>query len=238
MNKTIIGLTGGIASGKSTVAEIFSGHGFHIIDADVVSREVIKCGTKGYDLIKEYFPEAFETCQGDEGVDNLYEMGDGDGEIVGDAALGVPQKKIIHSGESLSAFPALNRIKLRQIVFNDTEQLKILEQIIHPLIKEKIKTDILSSNKYHILLVVPLLFETGFNSLCDKIITIASNEKTRIERLKKRDNISDGIIQKIISRQLTDDERSLRADFVIENNSTLCRLEQQVKKSIEFLALV
>jgi len=201
MKKQVIGLTGGIASGKNAVAEIFLQHGFCVIDADTVSRQIIEFGTEGYELLREHFPETFKGCQEEGGADNI----------------------------------SLDRKKLREIVFNDLKQLKKLENITHPLIREKIKTDILVSGKKHILLIVPLLFEKGFNSLCDKTITISADEKIRIERLRKRDNIGEDLIKKILSSQFTDEERELKADFVIRNNETLCKLEHEIKEFIKSL---
>jgi len=233
MKKTIIGLTGGIASGKTSAMKMFSEQGFFVMDADIVSREVIEEGTKGWKLLLECFPEAFETMHNAQCImHNDYQIARAD-------ALGLSPKSNNNREsciEHCALKKTLNRQKLREIVFNDKSKLKKLESITHPIIKEKIEQTILTSPKNHILLVVPLLFETGFNSLCDKTIAITSNEKTRIERVKKRDNINDDIIAKILSRQLRDDERASKADVVFTNNNTLCNLNQQVKKFIESLA--
>lgn len=187
----VIGITGGIAGGKTAVSDMLAKKGEQIIDADVISREVTEPGTKGERLLKEAFPEAFE-----EG--------------------------------------SLDRGRLREIVFADEKKLQKLDEITHPLIREEIEKRIAETDREQVYLVVPLMFESGFDALCDYIVTVVSDEDKRIKRLKARNNsITDELAERIVHSQVSECERVTRADGVIVNNDSRERLEERVNEFYE-----
>lgn len=187
----VIGITGGIAGGKTAASDMLAKKGEQIIDADVISREVIEPGTKGERLLKEAFPEAFE-------------------------------------GGSL------DRGRLREIVFADEKKLQKLDEITHPLIREEIEKRIAETDREQVYLVVPLMFESGFDALCDYIVTVVSDEDKRIKRLKARNNsITDELAERIVHSQVSECERVTRADGVIVNNDSRERLEERVNEFYE-----
>lgn len=187
----VIGITGGIAGGKTAVSDMLAKKGEQIIDADVISREVIEPGTKGERLLKEAFPEVFE-------------------------------------GGSL------DRGRLREIVFADEKKLQKLDEITHPLIREEIEKRIAETDREQVYLVVPLMFESGFDALCDYIVTVVSDEDKRIKRLKARNNsITDELAERIVHSQVSECERVTRADGVIVNNDSRERLEERVNEFYE-----
>lgn len=190
-NTYVIGITGGIAGGKTTVSDLIAKKGECVIDADVVSREVIAPGTTGEKLLYEAFPEAFE-------------------------------------GGTLS------RVKLREIAFGSPEKLKKLDEITHPLIRAEIEQRVLGSDRERVYLVVPLMFEAGFDELCDYVVTVVSDEDKRIKRLKARNNsIDDDMAERMIRSQLSECERVTRADGVIVNNDSFERLKERVDEFYE-----
>ncbi len=134
------------------------------------------------------------------------------------------EKTLNHNG-------ALDRKKLAQIVFNQKKYKQQLENILHPRIRNEVNNQIQSfrsNNSQYVIVVIPLLFETGFQELIDRILVVTADKKTRIERVKQRDNRSMDEIQSIISNQVDDKTRISEADDIIENNNDFKELESQV----------
>ena len=184
----ILGLTGGIASGKSTVSNIFKKYGIYIVDADKIAKEL---GNRK-DVIDEI------------------------GEKI--------SKTVINKNGSV------DRAKLKEIVFSDKSKLEILNKIYHPKIREEFKKIKLNSSKNDIIIFdVPLLFETGMYTLCDKKILVYVNEDIQIERLIARDGITKELAKKIIDSQMSLDEKKSKSDILIENNDSLEELEKKVE---------
>ena len=181
MNETFkIGLTGGIASGKTTVCDLFKELSVEIIDADVISHELSKKGGAAFEEIIEAFED----------------------EIIGD------------DGE-------LDRKKLRSIVFNDNTKKKILERIIHPKVLLSINEKIKASQSDYLIISVPLMIETGMNSMMDRILLIDCNVETQIERIIQRDQTSREEAIKIIESQASiESKRELSDDRIINNSET------------------
>lgn len=184
----ILGLTGGIASGKSTVSSIFEKYGIYIADADKIAKEL---GNRK-DVIEE---------------------------------IGEKISKDVINGTG-----NLDRARLKEIVFSDKSKLETLNKIFHPKIREEFKKIKLNSSKNDIIIFdVPLLFETGMYTLCDKNILVYVDENIQIERLIARDSISKELAKKIIDSQMSLDEKKLKSDILIENNSSLEELEKKVE---------
>lgn len=185
----VIGLTGGIGSGKSEVSRLFSELGVPIVDVDVISHQLTAKGQSTLQAIANQF-----------------------GTIV------------------LNKDGSLNRERLREIVFNNTEARYALEAIMHPAIYEEAMIE-LNRNKaipYQIL-VVPLLFEsTRYQKLINHSLVIDCDSATQIDRASKRDGSSKSQIEKIIAAQIPRETRNQLADDIITNNGSLDDLKEKV----------
>src|SRR5574344_1691573 len=123
----------------------------------------------------------------------------------------------------------ISRKKLGNIVFNDKNAKKNLENIMHPLIKTEIERFFQKNSSEKIVFVsIPLLFETGFEKLFDKVLIVVTERKTQIERLIKRNNLTKEEAQKRINCQIPQEEKISRADFVIQNNGTISDLKKEL----------
>ncbi len=183
-----IGLTGGVASGKSTVAEIFADLGAPVVDTDVVAREVVAPGESGLEAVT--------------------------------AAFG--KEILLPSGE-------LDRRALRSIVFSDPQRRKRLESILHPLIRARTLQLIDALEAPYVIVVVPLLIETGFAELVERILVVDCPEAQQLERLRRRDDIGDVEAQAMLAAQTDRQARLARADDVIDNSGGLEATRGQVR---------
>jgi dephospho-CoA kinase len=185
-----VGLTGGIAAGKTTIARLFESLGAPVVDTDQISRDLMQPGHSAYQKTLDRF---------------------GPGLLLANATL--------------------DRHQLRQIIFSDNKQKLWLEQMLHPLIREEcIRTMDQYRQRSYLILVVPLLFETGFDELVDRTVTIDCPREQQIERLVSRDGISRSLAMQMLDAQMSNNERNARADIIIEN-----RDERDPKPDIERL---
>ena len=192
----ILGLTGGIASGKTTVSKKIKELGGYIIDADKISKEV----SNSQEVLKKV-----------------------------EENFGV---EVIENG-------SLNRKKLREIIFNNREKRKMLNNIMHPIIVKKMKEEIVEHKEEKLIVLdIPLLYETKLEYLCDKVLVVWVDENTQIERIKKRDNSSTELAKRILRSQMPLLEKLKKADYNIENNETIEKLEKKVEKFIETLDIL
>jgi dephospho-CoA kinase len=125
---------------------------------------------------------------------------------------------------------SIDRQKLAQIVFNDQNSLKDLEEIIHPLVRNK-TNELISSQTQETIVVneVPLLLEKKMEKMFDFLVVVISSEKNRINRLQKR-GISEPEAKKRMSLQVSDEVRKSSADFLITNDGNIDQLEADVAK--------
>ena len=180
----IVGLTGGIGSGKSAAANFFQNEGITVIDADDLSREVIEQDTPGFEKIVDCFGSAII---------------DSDGSI--------------------------NRAFLRQEVFDDEKKKKLLESIIHPLVRDLMIEKIAASQSSYSIIMVPLIFETNSMNNYNRILVIDCDPIVQLERAMLRDKNSKIQIQKIIDSQCSREERISIANDIIPNNDSLENLK-------------
>ena len=182
-NQRRIGLTGGIASGKSTITNYIRKHrNIPILDADNLSKELIKPNTYGYKKILEYF--------GNQIINN---------------------KK--------NSEKVINRTLLRKIIFNNSESKEWIEQLLHPLIKERMIEECCQyENNQTILLVIPLLFEANFEDICTEIWLVKCPSEIQIKRLITRDKISEKEAYEIINFQLSFEEKRKLSDVILDNS--------------------
>ncbi len=193
----VVGLTGGIASGKTTVANLFHDQfGIELIDADVIAREVVAPGSDGLDAIVERFGET-----------------------------------ILDDGK-------LNRAALREKVFSDETHKNWLNQLLHPMIRQRMLDEVANASGEYCLLIVPLLVENGLNSLCDRVLVVDVSAETQISRTVARDQVSETQVQSILKAQASRQQRLAIADDVIDNDQANIVLIAQVTELHEkYLAI-
>tara|TARA_A100001037_G_C15154215_1_gene642696 strand:- start:5761 stop:6378 length:618 start_codon:yes stop_codon:yes gene_type:complete len=186
-----VGLTGGIASGKSTVADILRIKGIPVLDADQISRDLVSSGS--------------ETLS----------------EIVNEFSDSVLDK----SGN-------LDRGKLGEIIFSNTEQREKLNNIMHPKIQEEQKKwlqKICSEGKSKIAVVeAALMIESGGYKNFDFIVVVKCSEKNQYERIRKRNELSEDSIKARLDSQMAMSKKINYANWVIDNSGDLNSLESQI----------
>ena len=187
----IIGLTGGIASGKSTVSKYLAEKGFKVYDADKIAKDISRKKSVQEEIIATF------------GNEILDENGN------------------------------VDRKKLKEIVFENKEKLKKLNAIIHPKVIDFYKELKEKDTDEIIVFDVPLLFESGIDKFCDKILVVISDYEIQLDRIVERDKIDRDLAEKIIKSQLSNEERIKKADVVIENNSSLEDLFEKVERFCE-----
>jgi len=177
----IIGLTGGIGSGKSTIAELFLKKGIRVIDADIVYKELSKPGQILYNEIIRTFGSDFLT------------PGD-----------------------------TIDFKKLADIVFHDEAKRLKLNQITHPVVRDEVLKEARAlKNQPLAVIVVPLLFESGFENYCDKVICVYVDLRTQVSRVMSRDRVSREMALLKILAQWPMKLKAEKSDFVIDNSFTM-----------------
>ncbi len=135
-----------------------------------------------------------------------------------------------HFGEEIhNADGTINRQTLAKRVFNNETARKELEAILHPAVRAAMKLAIQEVRSPYCILVIPLLVETGFTELVDRVLVVTADREKRFAWIKQRNGLSDELIESIMAAQASDEEREKIADDIIENNGSLESLLQQVK---------
>lgn len=185
----VLGVTGGIGSGKSAVTARFEALGIEVVDADVAARTVVAAGQPALDKISQRF-----------GSNILLENGE------------------------------LDRAALRKIVFDNPDERKWLEGLTHPLIREEIIKGLQNAQSPYVILVSPLLIESGQFHFTQRILVVDVPESTQVERTCARDNNDAAQVQAIIDAQINRTERLAKADDIIENTLGLDHLDREVAR--------
>ena len=183
----VVGLTGGIGSGKSLAAQFFSQLGALVIDADQLARSVIERGSEGFDEV-------------------LLRFGD----------------TVLKNGD-------IDRVALGQIIFDNPQAKKDLEEIIHPRIRAEFEEAVASLNPGQIMVYeIPLLVETNAADRFDFVITVESDADLRKQRLRAR-GMFHSDIEKRMASQATEEQRRAIADCVLTNDGSEDELLRQVE---------
>ena len=185
----LVGLTGGIGSGKSTVASMLGQRGAVVLDADDFARQAVAAGTPGFRRVVETFG----------------------------------QRVIGPEGE-------LDREKLAAIVFEDDEDRRRLEAIVHPEVGRLFQQSVepFRATDRIVVYAVPLLVENHLESMFDTVVIVTASEEVRVERLLRR-GLSEEDARARIRAQLSDAEREAVADAVIPNDGSVAGLEGRVE---------
>lgn len=126
---------------------------------------------------------------------------------------------------------SLDRARLAEIVFNNPGRKQQLESIIHPRVREQIRAfKEKHQDKPYVLVVIPLLLESGQRDLVDRILIVNAKESVRIERVQARDGRSEEQIRAIMRNQANDAQRQASADDSLENSASLEDLKLSVDK--------
>jgi dephospho-CoA kinase len=188
----LIGLTGGIGSGKTAVSDLLGKLGAGVIDTDLIAHQITAPEGPAIPLIEEQF-----------------------------------------GPEYIDATGALNRGKMRTLVFGDPQARLSLEAITHPLIR---KETIRQANRLnqegapYLVFVVPLLIESGsWQGLIDYLVVVDCPIETQIERVMHRSNLPRAEVENILKAQASRQERLAAADMVIENQGSIADLDGEVK---------
>jgi dephospho-CoA kinase len=184
----IVGLTGGIGSGKSAVAERFRALGILVVDADQAARAVVEPGTPALAAIAEHF---------------------GPGVLQADGSL--------------------DRAALRKLVFDDPEQRRWLEALLHPLIGEWLRTRLAEAPGPYAILESPLLFEGSQHRMVHRTLVVDVPEEMQVARATTRDGNSPEQIRAIMAAQMRREQRRARADDCIDNSGPPEALDDQVE---------
>jgi len=184
----IIGLTGGIGSGKSTVARCFSALGTPVIDADEIAHELVTPGSPALKTILTRFGPAILTRRGE-----------------------------------------LDRAELRQIIFDEPQQRRALEAILHPLIYQEMHRRISRIDAPYCILCIPLLVETRADAPVERILVIDSPPELQRLRTMARDGLSAAEFSAIAQSQASREQRLAVADDLIVNNNGREALRRQVE---------
>ena len=185
----LVGLTGGIGSGKSTVAALFAALGVRVIDTDLISHRLTQAGGDAVPALRDAFGASYIDGQG-----------------------------------------ALDRNRMRALVFGDPSEKKRLESILHPLILAQVKQQAsLPTDAPYTLVVVPLLFESGrYADWLHRVVTVDCTEAQQVSRAMLRGGLSEPAVCAIMAQQLSRSERLGLADEIIYNDGSLEDLKKRV----------
>ncbi len=129
----------------------------------------------------------------------------------------------------LAADGSLNRDAMRARVFSDPGERQRLEHVLHPLIREHARKQVLQSATPYVLLVVPLLLETGaYRDLVNRVLVVDCSESQQIARTMARSHLAEAAVRAIMAAQLPRAERLAQADDVIRNDGDIAHLQAQV----------
>ncbi|MDH5481046.1 MAG: dephospho-CoA kinase [Nitrosomonas sp.] len=184
----VVGLTGGIGSGKSVVSRFFSDLEIDVIDTDEIARNLTQPQGAAIAVIQKTFGDAFISVDG-----------------------------------------ALDRGKMRSLVFSDSSFRLKLEKILHPLILKETVSRVAAAQSSYSIVVVPLLFETkDYHAMMQRILVVDCDEQKQIERTVARSKLSDRQVRAIMATQVSRQIRLKQADDVITNNLDIENLKEQV----------
>ena len=188
-----IGLTGGIATGKSSAARLLEErHGLPVLDADLYARQALEPGQPATEAVLERFGTGVVSSNG----------------VVDRRALGA-------------------------IVFNNQDERRWLEQLVHPIVRQRFDQELVRlDTKPAVLLMIPLLFESGLEALCSETWLVDCDESQQLQRLMVRDQLSQPEAQARMDAQWPLARKRLLADVLISNRSDSADLSAQLAAAL------
>ena len=186
----VVGLTGGIGSGKSAAADEFSRLGATVVDTDAIAHELTGAGGAAVPGIRRLFGEAFVDPSG-----------------------------------------AMDRKRMRDLVFTDAKEKQRLEALLHPMIRAESARRVAAATGPYALLVVPLLIESaGYRERVGRVLVVDCPEAVQITRVRQRSGLPEEEIRRIIASQVQREKRLAAADDVIDNSGPVSALQHHVRK--------
>ncbi|MBD8616382.1 dephospho-CoA kinase [Pseudomonas putida] len=185
----VLGLTGGIASGKSAAAQRFAELGVHVVDADQASRWVVEPGRPALAALVERYGAAL-----------------------------------------LQADGSLDRGALRKVIFEDAQERRWVEALLHPLIAEEIARSLASATSPYAVFVSPLMVESGQYRITQRLLVVDAQEAVRVARTLLRDHTTPEQVQAILKAQASREQRLALADDVLVNDRDLAWLHSEVER--------
>jgi dephospho-CoA kinase len=199
-----IGLTGGIATGKSTVGQLLAERfGLPLLDADLYARGALAPGTPGARAVLARYGEA------------------------------VAAKALATKALAAGAGDAIDRAALGRVVFADPAERRWLEQLVHPLVRQSFEAELERlAHAPVVVLMIPLLFETGLESLCSEVWLVTCRPETQLQRLIGRDGLTEHEARQRIAAQWPLARKQALADRLIHNDGDPQALEQQLAAAL------
>lgn len=136
-------------------------------------------------------------------------------------------------GQEVVKDGTLDRTALRKIVFSDREKLSRLNEISHAFIKKETLSIIKHSRAPFLLIDAPLLFESGFDALCDVTVCVTADEATQIRRIMKRDGIGEDDARRRLATQISNEELEAKCDYTVFNGAGVDAMPQVEKILID-----
>jgi dephospho-CoA kinase len=194
----VVGLTGGIGSGKSAAADAFAELGARVVDTDAIAHDLTGVAGAAIPEIARQFGKAFIDSSG-----------------------------------------AMDRKRMRDLVFSDAEEKQRLEALLHPMIRAESKRRIEAAKRPYVIHVVPLLVESpDYRARVSRVLVVDCPEALQIARVRQRSGLAEAEIRRIIASQIQRDKRLAAADDVIDNSTSIAAMQQQVRALHEkYLAL-
>ena len=190
----IVGLTGGIGSGKTAAANHFAALGIPGVDTDLIAHQ-----------------------------------------LTGPGGAAMPAIAASFGADLVSASGALDRARMRALVFADTSCRRKLESVLHPLIHAESMRQLAVAHGPYAMLVVPLLFETSaYLTLVRRSLLVDCPEEVQLARVQARSGLSADAVRAIMAAQMTRAQRLALADDVIDNGGTLAALQLQVEAKHQY----
>jgi dephospho-CoA kinase len=189
-----IGVTGGIASGKSTIASIFATAGIPVFDADRVIHDT----------------------------------------------YAAPPAELARAFPSVVSGGVVDRASLSFVLEEDPDMLAKLEAITHPIVQagaEAFLEDSRRTGHKIVVLDIPLLFETGLDSLCDRTIVAVAPAQVRLDRVGERGSMSGGLLRRLVERQMSDRDKIEKADYVVDTDAPPANVEKTIQSMIDDLTM-
>jgi dephospho-CoA kinase len=198
----VVGLTGGVASGKSAVGALLGQHGFATIDADKVGHAALEDPDVRQKVVERF----------------------GNG--------------VMFEHDQLATEPKVDRRALGAIVFKDREARRALEAIVHPIMRAQFARAIdreLETTRRPVVLDAAVLYEAGWDDLCDLVVFVDSPRPVRLGRAKNQRGWSEAVFDAREQAQWSCEEKRRRADFIIRNDAGADLLGGEVLALVAFL---
>jgi dephospho-CoA kinase len=188
MSPFVLGITGGIGSGKSCVSRLLASYCLvPLIDVDQCCRHLLDTNQPGWLALRSEFGELFFREDG-----------------------------------------TVDRVALRERIFNDAETRRQVDALLHPLAREAMREQVGLQQAPLILVEIPLLYEAGWQGEVDAVLLVFARRGAQCCRIMRRDGVSRRAASQAIAAQMNLKEKAERAEYVIDNSGAWASTRAQV----------